>query len=541
MKKIKMLLKDNMNEKFLKEMHPFMQRKKSVIQQMKYHLVMPIVCIMSMITPLSQSGCSDENVLAKIGERKITEKDLDTLLQEMSPRKRNIEAYKKRALKGLIDTIVFSREARSAGMENSPDIKKELKKITDETLARAFVVRYIDDEAEPTEEILLKNYNENRENFVVPESVTIQHLLVKKKDTAERLLDSLKNGQSWKKLAQKKSICKCWKKEGLHKPLYKGKMDPEFEKLVFNLEEGKLNDKIFKTKKGFQIIKLINKSEKREISFEEARKRIRYRLFSRKKMEVVNRYYKEASVTIFNPARKGVLAKIGKETITEKDFAHILSKVSKKGRKKTLKKWVKYLIEVKVFSNEAKKAGLEKDPVISTSLKRKIDNSLASAFRKKYLIENVKTSDKAIEDYYQTHTEEFFIPLTLRVKYILVKDEGDAKNILKKLKSGTAFGLLAMKKSIHPSSSKAGEIGWFKKGEKQPYFEKAVLGLKKNEISDIIETDDGYEIIKLIDRKGGIKKPFKEVKEEAKSRLKMKLIIEGKEQYYKKAGVKIFS
>jgi parvulin-like peptidyl-prolyl isomerase len=56
-------------------------------------------------------------------------------------------------------------------------------------------------------------------------------------------------------------------------------------------------------------------------------------------------------------------------------------------------------------------------------------------------------------------------------------------------------------------------LGYLKKGELLPAFEKEAFRLQVGEISGIIRTDFGFHIIKLLDRKGGIPIPFEEIKE----------------------------
>lgn len=84
----------------------------------------------------------------------------------------------------------------------------------------------------------------------------------------------------------------------------------------------------------------------------------------------------------------------------------------------------------------------------------------------------------------------------LKAKHILVKNEYEAKDILKKLQDGKSFEELAKDFSMCPSSARGGDLGEFPKGRMVPAFEKAVLQLKENEVSGIVRTQFGYHIIK---------------------------------------------
>jgi hypothetical protein len=72
-----------------------------------------------------------------------------------------------------------------------------------------------------------------------------------------------------------------------------------------------------------------------------------------------------------HPTEPGVLVKIGKETITEETLAPILEKVQEERKDKAKLKWIDYFIETKVFSQEARKVGLEKDPEVSREIRKR--------------------------------------------------------------------------------------------------------------------------------------------------------------------------
>ena len=82
-----------------------------------------------------------------------------------------------------------------------------------------------------------------------------------------------------------------------------------------------------------------------------------------------------------------------------------------------------------------------------------------------------------------------------------VKDK--LKNLKERVKKGDDFATLAILYSEDPGSAKkGGELGMFKRGEMRAEFEAAAFKLKQGEVSDIVETEDGFHIIKLIERRG---------------------------------------
>ncbi|TRZ70104.1 MAG: hypothetical protein D4R97_08785, partial [Bacteroidetes bacterium] len=74
-----------------------------------------------------------------------------------------------------------------------------------------------------------------------------------------------------------------------------------------------------------------------------------------------------------------------------------------------------------------------------------------------------------------------------------------------RIKKGDDFSTLAVLYSEDPGSAKkGGELGMFKRGDMRIEFEAAAFKLKPGEISDIVETEDGFHIIQMIERKGDI-------------------------------------
>jgi peptidyl-prolyl cis-trans isomerase C len=83
----------------------------------------------------------------------------------------------------------------------------------------------------------------------------------------------------------------------------------------------------------------------------------------------------------------------------------------------------------------------------------------------------------------------------ISARHILIDQEYEAKDILKKLTEGESFEALASKFSKCPSKFRGGDLGSFGRGKMVPSFEEAAFALEVNQVSAPIRTQFGYHLI----------------------------------------------
>jgi len=116
-----------------------------------------------------------------------------------------------------------------------------------------------------------------------------------------------------------------------------------------------------------------------------------------------------------------------------------------------------------------------------------------------------------IHDYYEKNLDRYKQPDRAHVAHILFKTVGKtdaeaeeirkkAEDVLKKAKSGANFGDLAKQYSEDTTKDKGGDLDWIVRGQTVPEFEQAAFSLPKGSISDLVKTQYGFHIIKVIDR-----------------------------------------
>jgi peptidyl-prolyl cis-trans isomerase C len=195
----------------------------------------------------------------------------------------------------------------------------------------------------------------------------------------------------------------------------------------------------------------------------------------------------------------------------------------------------KQLGEFKVIAERARKEGLDREDLTRLQILLTRSQALAGA----YLGDLQKNSDKLVADgdveqYYKEHPADFD---EIRVRHILIstqpkpdnadaaapKDGKDSKDkkpadkpkaltkdearkktqdLLDRARKGEDFAKLATENSDDPGSKdKGGEYDFFGHGKMVPEFEKAAFALKPGEISEPVETEYGFHIIKLEERR----------------------------------------
>jgi peptidyl-prolyl cis-trans isomerase C len=192
-------------------------------------------------------------------------------------------------------------------------------------------------------------------------------------------------------------------------------------------------------------------------------------------------------------------------------------------------------------------------------IKKEVREGLArNKFMQTYWGGKINVTEEDAQKYYQENPNEFETPEKVRVSHILIKpkyidpnvvpnaDPNEAKaaakakaeDLLKQIKDGADFAELAKANSDCPSAPKGGDLGFFPRGETTPAFEKAAFELQVGQISDVVETEYGYHIIKVTGHKDASKTSFEDAKDDIIKQLTQKKQSELAEEYIKSLKAK---
>jgi parvulin-like peptidyl-prolyl isomerase len=125
------------------------------------------------------------------------------------------------------------------------------------------------------------------------------------------------------------------------------------------------------------------------------------------------------------------------------------------------------------------------------------------------------TYDEA-ESYYLTHKGLFSLSSMVHLAHILVDSEGQAQMVLDQIKRGEDFGRLASQVSEDMGTKQnGGDMGWVEKGSVDPALDQEAFALPTGQVSGVVKTSDGYQILKVLERRDAYTPPFSQVRERA--------------------------
>jgi peptidyl-prolyl cis-trans isomerase D len=206
-------------------------------------------------------------------------------------------------------------------------------------------------------------------------------------------------------------------------------------------------------------------------------------------------------------------------TVSDKDVAQEFKRRNEKVK-----------LDLIVFSADKFRADVKvTDEEIQSYFDRHKDQYRVGERRKiRYLLVDMDTlrgrtpvTSREIEKSYNDNIELYSTPEQVRASHILLKTDGKndaevkpkAEEVLKEAKAGKDFAELAKKYSQDEQSAKnGGDLDYFSRGKMVPEFDEAVFGMQPGQISDLVKTQFGYHIIKLVDKKPATTKTLDEVR-----------------------------
>ncbi len=204
------------------------------------------------------------------------------------------------------------------------------------------------------------------------------------------------------------------------------------------------------------------------------------------------------------PTPETVVATLGDQTITEADIAFAsedlqenLAQIPPEQRRGFL---VSVLIDMKLMAKAAREAGMDQTDLF----KRRSQYLEESALRRAFFGEKIASmiTEESLKAEYDAYVAAYQPQEEVHARHILVETKEEADAIAAELAAGKPFEVLAMEKTIDPSGKQSGgDLGFFGKGQMVPEFETAAFALEPGAISEPIQSQFGWHIIKLEEKR----------------------------------------
>lgn len=238
-------------------------------------------------------------------------------------------------------------------------------------------------------------------------------------------------------------------------------------------------------------------------------------------------------------ASAAVLATVNGDEITSEEVNKVLMEGTQ-GRFDSLpadkqnelrQRIIEGMIAQELVYDDAKRTGVLDSKEYKQELEKLVDRlkiQLAAKVWEQQQFEAIKVDAKEVKAYFDANPEEFVDKEKIRARHILVKSEAEAQTIIKSMKALSGeklkneFIAQAKSKSTGPSAAKGGDLGYFPRGQMVPSFNDAAFAMKEGTISSTpVQSQFGYHVIFVEDKKAAKKLGFDDVKNFIEQRLKM--------------------
>ncbi|MBN8979243.1 MAG: peptidylprolyl isomerase [Rhizobiales bacterium] len=244
----------------------------------------------------SPARADDANpVLAKVNGVEIHQSDVTLAEEELAPSLAQMDpaTKKENVLAFLIDMKIVAKAAEDKKIADQADFKKKLDFARNRLLMDNLLAA--EGKAALTDEAMKKVYDDAAKQISGEQEVHARHILVQTEDEAKAIKAELDKGADFAKLAKEKSKDPGASDGGDLGFFTKEQMVPEFSKVAFTLEPGKISDPV-KTQFGWHIIKVEEKRNRKPPTFEQVKPQIEQYVTRKAQSEYVAKLRETAKV-----------------------------------------------------------------------------------------------------------------------------------------------------------------------------------------------------------------------------------------------------
>ena len=196
-------------------------------------------------------------------------------------------------------------------------------------------------------------------------------------------------------------------------------------------------------------------------------------------------------------------------SLVEDELMAVYGQLPEEQRFQTL---VGYMVNRILASEAAKKAGLENDADVAKIKAFMERKALQDVYIAKMLMERVREED--VTAYYDKEIKNGPVEEEVRARHILLDNREAADAVVADLENGADFAALAKERSKGPSGPSGGDLGYFSKQSMVLAFSDAAFKLAAGETSPPVQTQFGWHVIRVEDRRKRPVPPFDQVRDQ---------------------------
>ncbi len=129
-----------------------------------------------------------------------------------------------------------------------------------------------------------------------------------------------------------------------------------------------------------------------------------------------------------------------------------------------------------------------------------------------HVYSRVAVTEEELRAWYAAHDTDFHEPERVHAAQIVVKGLDEARRLQAQLKSGKKFADLARRYSLSADAKVGGDLGLFPRGQMPPAFDEVVFKLGVGQVSDVVSTEYGFHLFRVLERRPARKREFAEVR-----------------------------
>ncbi len=489
-----------------------------------------IVFLLSCCFFISFPGCvspgNRTDILALVDNEAITSEDLKYSL-EIEHRRQDLSSAKTLDLSHYIHKLINRRllvqEAYRNNLNKDPEIQEKVRDFT----VREAVARLYNDEilqkVHVSEEEIQDYYNTNYEQL------TLRILEAESEQEAQELFDRIMGGADFKELSLSHPPGFSVNNEG-ETILTRKALQKDFAEIIDSLKPGEISE-IVQVHGKFYIIQLVRRQKSPEDRLDTERpvieRAIRKQKIDDRSAEYLQRLREQAPVKIDTELLSSmnleeekererwlhderILVKVYDSKLTAGQFTAMVPKSITKPEEKHLRGW----INIKLVDHTALNRHYERDPAFRKKITRYRNELMMRAFFDKIVYPQVDVTDEKLSKYYRENRQDFLKPVRYKIQQITLRNRDEAERSHKSLQEGAQFSWLARQKSSDKYAQSGGARGWVFQTQLPAPVREVIGNLRPGEISSILKTDNGFVIIRLLEKTAEEMEDFDRIKDE---------------------------